>query len=142
MVLIIIVVESSFADSLVHRLGRRRVNLSGRCTSWPRGKPATACSGSERVRETPLGLKARLTTNGRPSSTESPMELVAGINGKNLRLLDLRAADKNQQQGPSTHATRAVYGVCVDPRMDHRVASYYDNQVTRLSGAFHLASLI
>ncbi len=58
------------------------------------------------------------------------MELVAGINGKNLRIFDLRAPDKKQQQGPTTHVTRAVYGVCVDPKLDHRVASYYDNQVS------------
>ncbi len=58
------------------------------------------------------------------------MELVASINSKNLRIFDLHALDKKKQQGPTTHVTRAVYGVCVDPKLDHRVASYYDNQVS------------
>jgi hypothetical protein len=63
--------------------------------------------------------------------------LVAGLGSKSLRLLDVRAPDRNDKQGPQVAAssadpsvaTRGVHGVRVDPTMDERIASFYENTV-------------
>lgn len=57
----------------------------------------------------------------------SSATLLAGMNGKHLKLYDLRA--NNPEKGAIATFTRAVSGVCVDPFMQSRVASMMDNSV-------------
>ena len=48
---------------------------------------------------------------------------------KNLKIFDLRL---NESQGPKvmkTNVTRLTFGLCIDPHMDYRVASYYEDTV-------------
>ena len=57
---------------------------------------------------------------------EQPDLLIYGVNSKSLKVHDLRAG----KAGPSmVNYTRSVYGVCVDPWLDYRVASHHENQV-------------
>ena len=69
----------------------------------------------------------KFTPNGDSSPTYCPSAIVAGINAKNLKVFDLR-----QNQGSKaalTTFTRAVFGACVDPFMEYRIASFIDDQV-------------
>ena len=62
---------------------------------------------------------------------KNPDTLVAGMNLKNLRIYDLRISSRTGS-GPKntkTNVSRYINGLCVDPHMDYRVASYYDNTV-------------
>ncbi|CAL8072972.1 unnamed protein product [Orchesella dallaii] len=52
--------------------------------------------------------------------------LLVGMNGKHIKLFDLR---DSQPKLSSTATTKAVYGICVDNVCAHRVASFAENQV-------------
>ncbi|KAG1694135.1 GATOR complex protein MIOS [Nymphon striatum] len=54
-----------------------------------------------------------------------PKTLVVGMSSKTLKIFDLRDKSKHH----NACSTKAVYGVCVDPYFEHRLASYVDNQV-------------
>lgn len=56
---------------------------------------------------------------------QSPKCLVCGISGKCVRLYDTRDLSRFQLQ----IATKAVYGVAVDPFSDQRICSFVDNQL-------------
>ncbi len=63
-----------------------------------------------------------------------PTCLVAGMNNKSLKIFDARvdavsAASRPTSMSSASNFTRAVHGVCVDPFLDFRVASRYDNHV-------------
>ena len=62
---------------------------------------------------------------------KNPDTLVAGMNLKNLRIYDLRISSRSQSnpKNTKTNVSRYTYGLCVDPHMDHRVASYYEDTV-------------
>ncbi|XP_064613766.1 GATOR2 complex protein MIOS-A-like [Liolophura sinensis] len=53
---------------------------------------------------------------------------VTGINGKNLRIYDLRAGMETSR-AQKVAMTKLVWGVCVDPQCDKRVASFFENVV-------------
>lgn len=50
---------------------------------------------------------------------------VAGFNNKNLRIVDRRDPAKVA----NSTATKAVYGVCVEPRNEQLLASFFENQI-------------
>ncbi len=54
---------------------------------------------------------------------------MAGVNNKILKLFDLRLDQSGVKSSALSTFTRAVYGVCVDPFLQYRVASQYDDQV-------------
>ncbi|XP_037089925.1 GATOR complex protein MIOS-like [Pollicipes pollicipes] len=58
---------------------------------------------------------------------KQPKVLAAGMNNRTLKVFDLRVRDpvKPQMSAP----TRLVYGVCVDPFIDDRLATFAENQV-------------
>ena len=58
---------------------------------------------------------------------EQPDLLIFGINSKNLKVHDLRMS--GTAKAAMINYTRLVYGVCVDPWLDYRVASHHENQV-------------
>jgi len=58
---------------------------------------------------------------------EQPDLLIFGINSKNLKVHDLRMS--GTVKAAMINYTRLVYGVCVDPWLDYRVASHHENQV-------------
>ena len=62
---------------------------------------------------------------------KSPETLVAGMNLKNLRIFDIRVNTRSHSNTRPTKSnfTRYTSGVCVDPHMDYRVASYFDDIV-------------
>ena len=55
----------------------------------------------------------------------SQQSVVAGVNGKMVRMYDIR----NPSKAASTTTTRATAGLSVDPTSEHRVAGYADTQV-------------
>ena len=60
----------------------------------------------------------------------NPDTLVAGMNLKNLKIFDLRLSDASGSPRPvKTNVSRLCLGLCVDPHMDHRVASFYEDTV-------------
>lgn len=66
---------------------------------------------------------------------DQPKCLLAGMNQKVLRVFDIRieGGSGGWNSKPTLNTfTRAVYGVCVDPYLDHRVASIQDNQVKKI----------
>ncbi|CAH1154363.1 unnamed protein product [Phaedon cochleariae] len=52
--------------------------------------------------------------------------LAAGMNGKNIKIFDLRDSNKMV----NSTITKAVYGVCTNPNDDKYLASFYDNQIS------------
>jgi len=62
---------------------------------------------------------------------KNPETLIAGMNMKNLKIFDMRLST-HQNMGPKplkTNVTRNTLGLCIDPHMDYRVASYCDETV-------------
>jgi len=58
--------------------------------------------------------------------SHEPKTLVAGMNHKYLRIYDLRDISR-----PTNVAiTKAVYGLCVDPHFEHRLASFFEGHVS------------
>ncbi|XP_023223348.1 GATOR complex protein MIOS-B-like [Centruroides sculpturatus] len=70
-----------------------------------------------------LGLSE--TTNSLQWFGNQPKTLVCGMNNKFLKIFDLRDTSKHH----NVTTTKAVYGVCVDPFFEHRLASFVENQV-------------
>ncbi|CAH0555566.1 unnamed protein product [Brassicogethes aeneus] len=52
--------------------------------------------------------------------------IACGMNLKHLRIYDIRDHSKNVVSTP----TKAVYGVCLNPRDDRQIASFFDNQIS------------
>lgn len=55
----------------------------------------------------------------------TPKVIACGVNNKHIKVYDLRDSSKPQ----NFTATKAVYGICVDPFFEHRLASYFENFV-------------
>ncbi|XP_077513332.1 GATOR complex protein mio isoform X1 [Amblyomma americanum] len=55
---------------------------------------------------------------------QSPMTFVSGMNNKQLRIYDTRDPSR-----PCVASTKATNGLCVDPFFEHRIASFYMNQL-------------
>ena len=53
------------------------------------------------------------------------------MNMKNLKIFDMRLSTRpNMVPKPlKTNVTRNTLGLCIDPHMDYRVASYYEETV-------------
>ena len=61
---------------------------------------------------------------------DDPDTLCAGINYKHLKVYDTRASTGHHSGKASLQAaTKFVYGVCIDPWLDHRIASYQDTSL-------------
>ena len=58
---------------------------------------------------------------------EQPDLLIFGLNSRSLKVHDLRMG--STAKAAMINYTRLVYGVCVDPWLDYRVASHHENQV-------------
>lgn len=65
------------------------------------------------------------TTNSLQWFGNQPKTLVCGMNSKFLKIFDLRDTSKHH----NATTTKAVYGVCVDPFFEHRLASFVENQL-------------
>ena len=62
---------------------------------------------------------------------DEPDTLVAGINSKFLKVFDIRnTAGLHGGKAVLQTNTKYVYGVCIDPWLDHRVAAFHDNSLT------------
>lgn len=59
---------------------------------------------------------------------QEPLTLTAGMNGKTLRMYDIRTQIKSTT-AQSTISSKAVYGLCQDPLLDKRLATFFENQV-------------
>ncbi|KAL3176792.1 hypothetical protein MRX96_039633 [Rhipicephalus microplus] len=55
---------------------------------------------------------------------QSPMTFVSGMNNKQLRIYDMRDSSR-----PGSTSTKATNGLCVDTFFEHRIASFYMNQL-------------
>ncbi|CAB4000334.1 WD repeat-containing mio-like, partial [Paramuricea clavata] len=55
-----------------------------------------------------------------------PTTLIAGQGGKFLKIFDVRDKPEAYFKPKSYTNTKAVYGVCVDPNFEHRVASFFE----------------
>ncbi|XP_028398723.1 GATOR complex protein MIOS-B-like isoform X2 [Dendronephthya gigantea] len=55
-----------------------------------------------------------------------PMTLIAGQGGKFLKIFDVRDNPEMYFKAKSFTNTKAVYGVCVDPSLEYRVASFVE----------------
>ncbi|XP_064455610.1 GATOR2 complex protein MIOS-like [Ornithodoros turicata] len=53
-----------------------------------------------------------------------PRSFVCGMNNKHIKIFDLREGARR-----NSTTTKACYGVCVDPFVEHRIASYQGNQI-------------
>ena len=62
---------------------------------------------------------------------DEPDTLCAGINVKYLKVFDIRnTAGLHTGKAAIQANTKYVYGVCIDPWLDHRVAAFNDNSLT------------
>ena len=62
---------------------------------------------------------------------DEPDTLCAGINTKFLKVFDIRnTAGLHGGKAALQANTKYVYGVCIDPWLDHRVAAFHDNSLT------------
>ena len=62
---------------------------------------------------------------------DEPDTLCAGVNVKYLKVFDIRTPTAGLRSGKASlqATTKFVYGVCIDPWLDHRIASYQDNSL-------------
>lgn len=58
-------------------------------------------------------------------SLHTPRTLMAGMNNKQIKLFDLR-----ENKVIASTNTKAVYGICTDIHNEHRLASYFESQVS------------
>lgn len=92
---------------------------------------ATLNSGIRPVYEIGLGE----TTYSVVWFSQQPKSMVCGMNGKHIKIYDLRSPAKSR----SSTATKAVYGITLDPFSENRLASY--SEVINL-GAFLICCMV
>ena len=92
-------------------------------------KPTTSMS-KDLIRAT-IELGVGETCNSLAWFHEKPQQLVAGMNLRNLKIFDIRLNSRaySSSKAMKTNVSRYTSGVCVDPHMDYRIASYFDNTV-------------
>ncbi|KAK3891191.1 hypothetical protein Pcinc_004907 [Petrolisthes cinctipes] len=65
------------------------------------------------------------TTHSLAFSLHTHRTLIAGMNNKHIKVFDLR-----ESKNCATTNTKAVYGICSDIHNEHRLASFFENQVS------------
>ncbi|XP_075539014.1 GATOR complex protein mio isoform X8 [Dermacentor variabilis] len=99
-------------------------NLLAACLDKHKGDHSIHIWDVQNAATRPVELGYSDSTQSLSWFCQSPMTFVSGMNNKQLRIYDMRDSSR-----PGSTSTKATNGLCVDTFIEHRIASFYMNQL-------------
>ncbi|XP_072142753.1 GATOR2 complex protein MIOS isoform X3 [Dermacentor andersoni] len=99
-------------------------NLLAACLDKHKGDHSMHIWDVQNAATRPVELGYSDSTQSLSWFCQSPMTFVSGMNNKQLRIYDMRDSSR-----PGSTSTKATNGLCVDTFFEHRIASFYMNQL-------------
>ncbi|XP_070388713.1 GATOR2 complex protein MIOS isoform X1 [Dermacentor albipictus] len=99
-------------------------NLLAACLDKHKGDHSIHIWDVQNAATRPVELGYSDSTQSLSWFCQSPMTFVSGMNNKQLRIYDMRDSSR-----PGSTSTKATNGLCVDTFFEHRIASFYMNQL-------------